>query len=200
VRTAILAADNRADLERAVELLKGGAIVAVPTETVYGLAVRADLPEAVAELERLKRRPPGKKFALLVASQAQAATYGRLCPSARRLAAAFWPGPLTLVVPDGAGGEVGLRCPDCEPTRTVVRLVGAPVLATSANLSGEVAAQTAEAVRRAFEGRIAAVLDGGPARLGRASTVIRVAGGGVEVLRPGAIEEWRLRRVLEAES
>ena len=120
-------------------------------------------------------------------------------PAARRLAERFWPGPLTLVVADGRGGSVGLRCPDLQTARELVRLTGVPVAAPSANPSGRPPATSAEEALRLFEGRIAAVLDGGPARMGVASTVVRALGEGVEVLREGALSEAEVRRALAGE-
>jgi L-threonylcarbamoyladenylate synthase len=138
----------------------------------------------------------GKKFALLVASLEQAASWGELNGDARRLAEHFWPGPLTLVVPDGKGGDVGLRCPDCTVTRRLVGLTGVPVAAPSANLSGQPPACSAQEVLDVFGGRIAAVLDGGPARLGTASTVVRVAEGSSRLLREGALAADALAAVV----
>ncbi len=187
METEHLDAGQDADVARAAELLRQGLIVAFPTETVYGLGARADSQAALAELRRIKQRPVGKKFALLVASAEQARAWGELDDAAGRLAERFWPGPLTLVIPDGQGGQVGLRCPDCEVTRRMLRLTGVPVAAPSANVSGQQPARSAEEVLEVFEGRIAAVLDGGPVRLGVASTVVRVAGGSVHLLREGAL-------------
>ncbi|MFO8006495.1 MAG: L-threonylcarbamoyladenylate synthase, partial [Candidatus Brocadiia bacterium] len=150
--TEHLDADQDADVTRAAELLKRGRVVAFPTETVYGLGVRADSREALARLRRVKQRPVGKKFALLVASLEQAASWGELNGAARRLAEHFWPGPLTLVVPDGKGGDVGLRCPDCAVTRRLVGLTGVPVAAPSANLSGQPPACSAQEVLDVFGG------------------------------------------------
>lgn len=194
--TERLDADRPQDAARAAELLREGRLVAFPTETVYGLGARADSAEAVADLVRLKRRPAGKKFALLVAGPCEAAAHGSLDAAARKLADIFWPGPLTIVVPDGRGGDVGLRCPDCAPTRRMLALVGTAVAAPSANVSGEEPARTAAGVLAAFDGRIAAVLDGGPAPIGRPSTVVRVRAGRLEVLREGCIEERELRAAL----
>ncbi|MCK4282781.1 MAG: threonylcarbamoyl-AMP synthase [Candidatus Brocadiae bacterium] len=196
MRTEVLRAGRREDMERAAALLRGGRIVAFPTETVYGLGARADDAAAVAELQRLKRRPKEKRFALLIASPGDALRCGAPGPAALALARVLWPGPLTLVIPDGKGGDVGLRCPDCEPTLELLRLVGTPLAAPSANLSGEPPAATAEQVLQVFDGRIAAVLDGGPSRLTVPSTVVRVLGAEVEVLREGAIPETQIREAL----
>ncbi len=181
---------------RAASLLKAGRLVAFPTETVYGLGARWDDEGAVARLRRVKDRPEGKPFAALIASPEDASRYARLGPGAAALAERFWPGPLTLVLPGGSGGEVGLRCPDCRVTRRLVALTGCPVAAPSANPGGEPPALSAEEVLRAFQGRIAAVVDGGPAALGRASTVIRLRGDEVEILREGALPPSDVRAVV----
>lgn len=198
MKTEHLQAGRPEDVARAAELLRKGRIVAFPTETVYGLGARADDPRAVAELSRLKQRPPEKKFALLVASPEDAARCGVPGPAALRLARAFWPGPLTLIVPDGRGGDVGLRCPGCAVTQDLLRQVGTAVAAPSANVTGQPPANTAGDVLRVFEDKIAAVLDGGPVKLGVASTVARVLDGEIEVLREGAIPTARLMEAMAA--
>ena len=169
-------------------MLRQGGLVAFPTETVYGLGARADDVDAIERLCRVKKRPHGKEFTLLIASPDTCALYAApLEPVAEKLAGRFWPGPLTLVVADGKGGEVGLRCPDCEVTTRLLGLAGVAVVAPSANVSGEPDSVTAEQVMAVLGGRIDAVLDGGPARLGVPSTVVRVQSGSAEILREGAL-------------
>jgi L-threonylcarbamoyladenylate synthase len=201
MHTRLLDSCKAEDVRLAAGLLRGGQVVAFPTETVYGLGARADEEAAVDALYDLKTRPREKKLTILIpdpaAWQRHAAHLGG---EAEALAAAFWPGPLTLVVPDGRGGCVGLRCPDLPVTRRMLRLAGVPVAAPSANLSGQPPATTAQGVMRAFCGRIGAVLDGGPARLQVASTVVRVNSDGVEVLREGAVGEEQIREALAARS
>jgi len=199
MRTELLQAEIAEHLARAAEHLREGRLVAFPTETVYGLGARADDGAALAELRRIKGRPRGKPFALLIAGPADLERCAAPGPAARRLAELFWPGPLTLVVPDGGGGHVGLRCPDLEAARELVRLTGAPVAAPSANPSGRPPATSAQEVLAAFDGLIAAVLDGGPARVGVASTVVRAVGEGIEVLREGTLSEAEIRQALEGE-
>jgi len=193
MNTERLQADRPQDVARAAALLREGRIVAFPTETVYGLGARADEPSAVAELARMKRRPAGKKFALLIGSPDEARRYAAPGPAALALMRAFWPGPLTLVVPDGKGGDVGLRCPDHPVALELLRQVGTALAAPSANVSRRPAATTPPEVLEAFDGRIAAVLDGGPVEFGVASTVARVLDGEVEILREGAIPAEALR-------
>ncbi|KPK65014.1 MAG: hypothetical protein AMK73_04240 [Planctomycetes bacterium SM23_32] len=196
VATELLDGGAPEHVARAAVLLCRGLVVAFPTETVYGLGARADDARAVARLARLKERPAGKPFTLLFASPEEALAAGVPGRAARALAEAFWPGPLTLVIRDGRGGDVGLRCPDCELTRRVLRLVGAAVAAPSANVSGGEPARSARDVLAVFEGRIAAVLDGGSAPLGVPSTVVRALDDEAEVLREGAVSEARIRAVL----
>jgi L-threonylcarbamoyladenylate synthase len=196
MKTELLLAARRVDIERAAAILRGGGVVAFPTETVYGLGARGDLPEAVEELYRVKGRPSDKRSALLIGPPEEAGRFAALGPTAVALIEAFWPGPLTLVLPDGHGGYVGLRCPDHPVTLELVRLAGAPLIAPSANVSGQPPATDARQVLAAFDGRIAAVLDGGPARLGVASTVVRVLEERMEILRPGAIPEGRFQEAL----
>ena len=192
--TERLSGDEPADVRRAAELLRDGHVVAVPTDTVYGLAARPDSPDAVRRLRALKQRPPDKPFAVLVCSREDAERMAVFGEVSRRLADRFWPGPVTIVVPaKGSGGEVGLRCPDLAVTREVTRLAGSPLAAPSANVSGEPPPLTADQVLEVFGGRIAAVLDAGTARLGLASTVVRVASDGIQVLRRGAVPEGELR-------
>ncbi|NLW51715.1 MAG: threonylcarbamoyl-AMP synthase [Candidatus Brocadiaceae bacterium] len=197
VKTERLDAEDREGIRRAAQLLREGAIVAFPTDTVYGLGVRADDAAAVAELARLKRRPEGKEFACLVPDAAAARAWGRFDEGADALVKAFWPGALTIVVPGrGGSGTIGLRCPDCRVTREMLALVGVPVAAPSANAPGAPPARNAEDLLAEFDGRIGAVLDGGAARIGLPSTVVRIAAGGLEVLREGAIRAEALAAVL----
>ncbi len=187
---------GEAGLRRAALLLRSGRLVAFPTETVYGLGARRGDEEAVERLRRVKHRAAGKPFAALISSPEDASRHGQPGGAGARLAERFWPGPLTLVLPGASGEQVGLRCPDCDVTRRLIRMVGCPVVASSANLSGRPPALCAEEVLRAFDGQIAAVLDGGRASLGRASTVVRVLGEEVEILREGAVSEADIRAAL----
>jgi L-threonylcarbamoyladenylate synthase len=187
----------------AVEVLRNGGIVALPTDTVYGIGVALDTPGGIERLFAAKRRPPDKAIALLLADAEQAAEIGDLTPAARVLAAAFWPGGLTLVVPrrtdrplpaaltggdlaPGAIPTVGLRVPDHDAPRAIARALG-PLPTTSANRSGEPEARDADEIERLLGREIDLVLDGGPAGGGPASTVVDVTGERPRVLRDGAI-------------
>jgi L-threonylcarbamoyladenylate synthase len=195
MRTLIVDADEEDDVAQAGEMLRDGLLVAFPTETVYGLGARADDEAAVEALYRVKRRPRGKKCAILIPDPEDAGRYtGGLQAEERWLAEAFWPGPLTLVV--GKGHAVGVRCPDCGPTRRMLRAASVPVYAPSANLSGHPPARNAREVMDTFSGLIAAVLDGGHVTGGVPSTVVRILDGEPQILRAGAIAPGALRRVI----
>ncbi len=169
--------------------LARGAVIGLPTECVYGLAVNADDPAAIERLFEAKRRPTERPVARLLANPGDLRKEIASIPAAaRRLASRLWPGPLTLVLPDPVVGTLGFRCPDHDVARAFVEAAGVPVLATSANLSGEPPALDAEAVRRDFDGRIEWILDAGPSRFALASTVVAVNGNGFEILREGVLD------------
>ncbi len=194
----VLSARDPAALRAAISALRAGGLVAVPTETVYGVACLADA-DAIERLLDAKRRPPNKGITLLVDDVEQAASVGELSPAARRLAARFWPGPLTLVVPvrpgvmlprslTGGSGAIGLRVPDHAVPRALARALG-PLPLTSANLSGAPDARDANEVLRQLGATVAVVLDDGPSPGGVPSTVVRFAAGAdrPELLREGAL-------------
>ncbi len=195
MKTTLLQADKEDDLARAAALLREGKVIGIPTETVYGLAARADDPGAVDRIYELKRRPREKKLSLLIPDPSAWRAHVSNLPSvAAALAESFWPGPLTLVVPAEGGETVGLRCPDMEVTRRVLRMAEVGVVAPSANLSGEPPAVTAEDVLDVFDGRIPAVVDGGRAPMEVSSTVVEVgADGSLAILREGALSEEEVR-------
>lgn len=191
----------------AIRVLRDGGIVAVPTDTVYGLAVALDAPDGLERLFEAKRRPADRAIAVLLADVEQAATLGVMTPAARALGEAFWPGGLTLVlarrpelpVPDALTGgrpTIGLRVPDHPAPRAIAAALG-PLPTTSANLSGEPEAGDAAEIEALFGERIDLILDAGPARGGRPSTVVDVSGASPRILREGAIPsaevESRLR-------
>ena len=192
-------------LEEAARALRDGAVVAVPTDTVYGLAADPARAGATAAVFALKGRPAGLALPVLVAGLDQAGAVtgpGGLLGPGRVLAEAFWPGALTVVVPrrPGLGWElggdertVGLRCPASDAARRLCAVVG-PLATTSANRHGEAPATTAAGVRRAF-GPGLLVVDGGPCA-GAPSTVVDVCGEEPRLLREGGVA-WRdVRAVL----
>ncbi len=168
-------ADDLPKIRHAVKLLQAGALVAFPTETVYGLGADARNAEAIQALNEVKNRPEGKPYSLLISSIRHAEELaGELPRVAQKLARIYWPGPLTLVVPKRGGGAVGLRIPEHPLTRTLLSQCGFPLATPSANLSGEKETHTAEEVRAALDGKISLILDGGPARQGKASVLVQV--------------------------
>lgn len=190
---------DAAGISRAVELLRGGGLVALPTETVYGLAARGDSDAAVARIYEAKGRPSFNPLIVHVPLLEDAERLAEFSDRARELAAAHWPGPLTLVLPRRRDASlavavtaglptVALRCPAHPAMREVLAKLGAPVAAPSANRSGFVSPTTADHVLATLDGRIDAVLDAGPCTAGVESTIIAVrADGAVEVLRPGPV-------------
>jgi len=188
-------APDSALLRPPAELVRQGEVVGFPTETVYGLAARADRAEALDRLRQLKGRAGEHHFTVHLAdAQALDREPLTVSPVARRLVRRCWPGPLTLVLPQEGGGTVGYRVPGHEVARAFLRLVEAPVVGTSANPTGEPPAVDAEGVLRYFAGRIPSLIDSGPARFAQASTVVKVEGGRWEVLRVGAVSEEKVRR------
>jgi L-threonylcarbamoyladenylate synthase len=188
-----------AALARAADVLRAGGTVAVPTETVYGLAARADRDEAVAAIYRAKGRPDFNPLIVHVADLAQAERLAHVDAAARLLADAFWPGPLTLVLPrrDGAGlsaavsaglPSVALRCPAHPVMRALIVAAGLPLAAPSANRSGAVSPTCAAHVAASLGDRIDLILDGGDCARGIESTIVAIRPhGGWTVLRPGPI-------------
>jgi L-threonylcarbamoyladenylate synthase len=190
-------------LERAADALRGGGIVALPTETVYGLVVLPD-ERGVARLIAAKQRSADKGIQLLVDSIEQARALAVVPAVAERLAAAFWPGPLTLVVPrrtdvslpaalGGGRPTLGIRLPDHDVPRRLARELG-PLAASSANISGQPDATTAELVLASLGDVVAVILDDGPVKGGVPSTVVdcTVPEGGVRILRVGALSEAQI--------
>lgn len=207
-------ADGPGARAEAARVLRGGGLVAIPTDTVYGIAVALETPGGIERLFAAKSRPPDKAIALLLADAAQAAEIGEMTPAATALAQAFWPGGLTLVVPRRTdrplpaaltGGElapgaiqtVGIRVPAHDAPRAVARALG-PLPTTSANRSGELEARDASEIEALLGTAIDLILDGGPAGGGPASTVVDCTSAIPEVRRAGAIPVEAISRCLES--
>jgi L-threonylcarbamoyladenylate synthase len=205
---ARLVEDGPTGRAEAVSVLRGGGIVALPTDTVYGIAVDLAALGGIERLFAAKQRPPQRGIVLLIADADQARRLGRLGPAGEALGAACWPGGLTLILrqlPDvelppaltGGASTIGLRVPDHPAPRALAAALG-PLPTTSANRSGEPDALTAAEVLSALGDAIDLVLDGGPAPGGRPSTIVDLTGDGPWIARSGAIPEARIREVLES--
>lgn len=195
-----------AAVARAAALLQAGEVVALPTETVYGLAANALDPRAVQRIYEAKGRPRHNPLIVHVAGGAMARSCTSLWPeSAEALSRAFWPGPLTLVLPRSAtmpdevtagGTTVGIRWPSHPFMQAVIRACGFPLAAPSANRANEISPTTAEHVLASLGDRIPLVVDGGAAQVGIESTVLDLTTKPVRVLRPGMIHEESLLAAL----
>lgn len=206
VATRVVAADAAGIAEAARVLAKGG-LVAFPTETVYGVGADATRGEAVARIYAAKERPSFNPLIAHVPDLEAARREGVFSAEAEALARAFWPGPLTLVVPAAPGcrvaslaraglDSVALRVPDHPVARALLDAFGKPVVAPSANRSGRVSPTRAAHVLGDLEGRVQLIVDGGPTRVGVESTIVACLGDGPVLLRPGGIPREEIERVL----
>jgi len=199
-----LATSDPHALDRALEVLCQGGLAAIPTDTVYGLAADIHQPQAIQRLYEVKGREAGKAIAVLVGSveQVELVSTG-LIGQAARLAARFWPGALTLVLPKqpelpenlSALPTVGVRMPD-HPFALKLLCAAGPLAVTSANLSGQASPRTAEEVLAQLGGQVDLVLDGGACSGGVPSTVADCSGAEVRILRQGAIPAEEIARVI----
>ncbi len=194
------------DIQRAAQLLRQGELVALPTETVYGLGADALNPAAVAKIFAAKGRPSDHPLIVHLADASQIMTWAREVPKdAIALARAFWPGPLTLIlkkdegVPDlvtGGQDTVGLRVPNHPVALELLRAFGSGVAAPSANRFGRISPTTATHVHQELGSRVALILDGGACAVGLESTIVDLSRGVPVILRPGAIGADDIARVL----
>ena len=207
MKSRVLPAGESLSIAIATNILRDGGLVAYPTDTLYGLGAHGWQPEAVARVFAAKGRTPDRPLPLLLARSEDMVEVAKAIPiAAWRLAAVFWPGALTLVLPKGprvpavvtAGGpSVAVRVPNHPVTLALIRAVGAPIAGTSANRSGGPAPITAEDVLAQLGGRIEAVLDGGRCPGGVESSVLDLSGEHPRLLRLGAIDVAALEDVLE---
>lgn len=195
--TETLPPDDAA-IARAAALIRAGQPVAVPTETVYGLAADATNGTAVARIYEAKGRPAFNPLIVHVASADDAARYAVLDATAQVLAATFWPGPLTLVLPARNGSPIAtlvqaglptiaVRCPAHPVMQALLAAADRPLAAPSANASGTISPTTAAHVAHTLAGRIPLILDGGPTAIGLESTIVAIAPNQLRLLRPGPI-------------
>ncbi|HWH22280.1 MAG TPA: L-threonylcarbamoyladenylate synthase [Allosphingosinicella sp.] len=190
---------GKAAIAEAAGLIRKGLPVAVPTETVYGLAADATRAEAVARIYEAKGRPSFNPLIVHVADLDEARRYGIFSEAAAAAAALYWPGPLTLVVPQREGSPIAplataglatiaLRSPDHPAMQALLKASGKPLAAPSANASGSISPTSADHVMKSLEGRIPLVIDGGRTRRGIESTIVRFVADEIALLRPGPID------------
>ena len=182
MRTLMLSANELNTAQIAADILQAGGLVAIPTETVYGLGANGLDPQAVAKIFEVKGRPQDNPLILHISKAEDMEQFCHSIPQAAyALAEAFWPGPLTMVLPakdivpasTRAGlPSVAVRCPDCDITRAIIRSAGVPVAAPSANVSGKPSTTTAQHVYDDHAGKIPLIVDGGPCRVGVESTIV----------------------------
>ena len=198
---------DAAGLAAAAAALRDGAVLAMPTETVYGLAADARNPSAVSAVYALKSRPRFNPLIAHVADGAAALRQGHFTSQARALAEAFWPGPLTLIVPAAAGCDVcelaragldsvALRVPAHPVALALLQACGFPLAAPSANRSGRISPTTSAHVLEEIPNGLFAILEGGPCRIGIESTILRCDEHGITLLRPGAITRDRIEALV----
>ena len=208
MNTLILPASGPTTVPQAAEIIRAGGLVAIPTETVYGLGANAMDEEAVAKIFLAKGRPQDNPLIIHISCAEELTRYCHDIPEAAwRLAERFWPGPLTMVLPvkpcvpkrTTAGlSTVAVRCPKTQVTRELIRAAGVPIAAPSANLSGKPSTTTAAHVLHDYGtgGRIDAIIDGGPCEVGVESTIVDLTGEKPRLLRPGGITPEELRDLL----
>ena len=206
MKTRILPANGGDTAAIAAQIIQNSGLVAIPTETVYGLGANGLDERAVAKIFAAKGRPQDNPLILHVADGRDMEKFCKdIPPAAYALADAFWPGPLTMVLPardcvpkcTTAGlPTVAVRCPDCEVTREIIRLAGVPIAAPSANISGKPSTTTAQHVFHDHDGKIELIVDGGPCRVGVESTIVDLTEERPRLLRPGGITPDALRAIL----
>ena len=206
METKLLRADAPGVVDEAAGLLRAGNLVALPTETVYGLGANGLDEAAVAKIFEAKGRPQDNPLILHIADSAQMEAFCHSIPkSAYLLAEKFWPGPLTMVLPardcvpkrtTGGLSTVAVRCPDHPVTRAIIRCAGVPIAAPSANISGKPSTTTAQHVLDDHNGRLPLIVDGGACRVGVESTIVDLTDSRPRLLRPGGITPEQLLAVL----
>jgi L-threonylcarbamoyladenylate synthase len=184
-------------IAHAAERLRAGAVIAFPTDTLYGVGARAADPAAVARLYQVKRRPSAQPMVWLVTDRAQVERFAVLSSAAAGLMERFWPGPLTLVLPARIptdGPTIAVRAPDHEVALALLGALGEPIASSSANPAGQPPPVDADQVITGLGDALDLVLDAGPCRIGQPSTILDLTGATPRILRPGAIPASELIR------
>lgn len=185
-----------ARIKKAALVLKGGGLVAFPTETVYGLGANLFDKKAIEKVYEIKSRPRNKPLTVHIADRVAVKKMDCRIPSAAgRLMDRYWPGPLTIILKDRRGKKIGFRMPDNKVAFLLIKRAGVPVVAPSANISGDKPPVSAKDVLRGLGGDIDVVIDGGKTRIGVESTVVDMTGRTPRILREGAISKMEIGRI-----
>ena len=206
MKTVILDAKSPTTVQRGAEIIRRGGLLGIPTETVYGLGANGLDPEAVLKIFQAKGRPQDNPLILHVSGPEQVEDFCHHVPQvAWTLMERFWPGPLTLVLPARPNvprrttanlDTVAIRCPASALTRAIIAASGVPIAAPSANISGKPSPTTAQHVLHDMDGKIEAIVDGGPCAVGVESTIVDLTGERPRLLRPGGVTPEMLKAVL----
>lgn len=192
-----LARPEAAKIKKAASILKKGGLVAFPTETVYGLGANMLNEKAIEKVYRIKNRPKNKPLTIHIADiEIVKKMVGEIPQKAKALMDKFWPGPLTLILKDKNGKRIGFRMPDNKIALSLIKEADVPIVAPSANISGERPPTSAKEVLEDLNGQIEMVLDGGETQIGIESTVVDLSGRNYKILRAGAISEEKIRKVI----
>jgi L-threonylcarbamoyladenylate synthase len=194
VKTSVLSLSQQNDeaVSAALKAVQQGEVILFPTESVYGLGVVSDQPEAAQKLYELKGRPSEKPFQWLTHDVRVVQNFSKWSSQAKALARQFWPGPLTMVLEDKTGGSVGWRIPRHDWLLNFLTKLNQPLIATSANLSGQPTPKEFEAALQPFRDQIQLAIDGGTIEMGVPSTVISIKGSSLQILRQGAIAQQEI--------
>jgi len=201
LKTSVIKIDpvnpDKKKIALAAKVIREGGLVIFPTETVYGIAANLLDVKAMERLCRVKARPEGKPFTVHISDLKMIRDMGGVITgTAEKLMAEFWPGPLTIILKSRNGEKVGFRMPADKTALELIRASGVPVVAPSANLSGQSAPATAEEAMADLEGKIDIVIDGGRTKVGLESTVVDLTVDPFKVLRAGAIKEEDLQKAV----
>jgi len=185
-----------AKIKKTASVLKKGGLVAFPTETVYGLGANLLDKRAIKKVYEIKERPRNKPLTIHVADTTIVEKMvGRIPLKAERLIDKYWPGPLTIILKDMSGKKIGFRMPDNKIASLLIKKAGVPVVAPSANISGNQPPTSAKEVLRDLDGKIDIVIDGGKTKIGIESTVVDMTGRRPKILREGAISKSEIGRI-----
>jgi L-threonylcarbamoyladenylate synthase len=192
-------AEQAALIAQIIRVLSSDGVVALPTDTVYGLAAHAARPGAIEQLFAIKQRPPAKQIALLIDDPASMDELAAdVPPAAESLARRYWPGALTLVLRGREGQTIAFRQPDHPIPRAVIRALGHPIATTSANLSGHASPRSAAEVLAQLATGYDLLIDGGLVPVGADSTVLDCSGPNIRLLRPGPLDRTELEALVGA--